>query len=562
MEYMIGIFIIIISISIFGFYSRKRIYQEVDQLELRKIEIMNRPVTEEISKVKDLNMTGETEELFEQWRKEWDEIITNHLPNVEELLFDAEEHADKYRFNKAKKVTQHIDIVLKETDTRINTIIEELNQLIGSEEKNRIEVEELKQTYRDLKKVLLAHRHSFGQAEIQLELKLDTVNEKFKEFDEATKLGNYLQAREIVLQMKEELELLQRKMSEIPQLLSECLTTLPNKLNEIIDGHDQMKTQGYILDHIQVIKEIENVRKQLAYFTELLEKTEVDEVRTGLDEVRESIETLYDLLEKEVEAYQFVKKEMEQIETYFHALLEESKDSEYETQLVQQSYRLTDRDLEAHRQIIKKLSQLFKQFVAIQDRCSEDHVAYSIVKEELEEVYASLQELKEKHIQYCESIQALRKDELTAREHVSQMAKKLTEIKRLLSKSNIPGLPISFVETLNETKSSVNEVLIKLEEKPLNMIAVNESLQTAQEMVDKTFTLTEEMIDHVFLAEKVIQYGNRYRSRFLKVAASLEEAETSFRNYEYQLALEQAATALEELEPGVLKRIETMIAQQ
>ncbi|WP_078545078.1 septation ring formation regulator EzrA [Litchfieldia alkalitelluris] len=559
MEIIIGILVIIITVSILGFYSRKKIYQEVDRLELWKIEITNRPVTDEISKVKDLNMTGETEKLFEQWRKEWDEIVTLRLPNVEEYLFDAEEYADKYRFNKSKKVLEAIEKELTETDALITRILAELNELVGSEEKNRIEMDELKQSYRDLKKVLLAHRHTFGQAEFQLELKLDEVSEKFKEFEEATTQGNYLQAREMVISIKGVISVLSLKMEQIPRLLTECQSSIPKKLDEISDGHNEMTTEGYILDHIQVTKEIERLRTQLSYYTELLEKTEVDEVKTGLEEINEAIETLYDLLEKEVEANQFIQSELGKIEENFHILLEESRASEYETQIVQQSYRLSEEDIDAHRQILKKLTQLFKQFVNVKDKLSEEHIAYTIIRDELEEVYASLQDLKQKHDKFCESIQALRKDELVARQKVVDMQKNLTEIRRLLLKNNIPGLPTGFAEILRETKEGIQTVMLKLEEKPLNMAAVTESLQSAEDLIDKVSSSTEEMIEQVFLAEKVIQYGNRYRSRYKKVASSLDEAETLFRNYEYQQALEQAATTLDEFEPGVLKKVEEMI---
>ena len=55
-------------------------------------------------------MTGETEEMFENWRIEWDAIITDHMPEVEELLFDAEELVDKYRFSRSKEVQRKITI--------------------------------------------------------------------------------------------------------------------------------------------------------------------------------------------------------------------------------------------------------------------------------------------------------------------------------------------------------------------------------------------------------------------------------------------------------------------
>ena len=42
------------------------------------------------------------------------------------------------------------------------TILHELNELVGSEEKNRIEMEKLQEQHRAARKTILAHQHSFG----------------------------------------------------------------------------------------------------------------------------------------------------------------------------------------------------------------------------------------------------------------------------------------------------------------------------------------------------------------------------------------------------------------
>ena len=50
-------------------------------------------------------MNGQTEERFDRWRSIWDDIVSDcSLPDLEELLFDAEEHIDKYHFKKAKEI--------------------------------------------------------------------------------------------------------------------------------------------------------------------------------------------------------------------------------------------------------------------------------------------------------------------------------------------------------------------------------------------------------------------------------------------------------------------------
>ena len=227
MEFIIGGIAIIICIFLAGFFMKKKYYKEMDRLEAWKIEISTRPVLNEMQKVKQLNMNGQTEERFERWRGIWDEIQTVLLPDLEELLFDAEEHIDKYRFKKVKEVQASIAQELTNMDGKIDLLLSELQELIGSEEMNRVEIEELKDIYRECKKMLLAHRHSFGKTEKHLEKRLEDVSSIFIQFDENTENGNYIAAREIVLTIKAKLEKTKRDMDLIPNILLECKTHDP-----------------------------------------------------------------------------------------------------------------------------------------------------------------------------------------------------------------------------------------------------------------------------------------------------------------------------------------------
>lgn len=86
MEIIIGILALVVIFISVSYLRRKKIYEEVDRLETWKVSIMNKPVSEELSKVKDLNMTGQTEELFENWRYQWDDILSTELVSIEEYL--------------------------------------------------------------------------------------------------------------------------------------------------------------------------------------------------------------------------------------------------------------------------------------------------------------------------------------------------------------------------------------------------------------------------------------------------------------------------------------------
>lgn len=559
---VIGLILTLCILFGIGYFIRKGIYSEVDRLEALKIEMMNRSIVDEMSKVKDLKMTGQAEKLFEEWRKEWDEIITSQLPEVEELLFDAEDYADKYRFKKAKSILAHIEAVLNAVDESIDKIISEINELVTSEKRNRVEIEEVKQHFKKAKKTLIAHGHLFGKSHEKLEAKLYKIAQELKRFDVETDEGNYLAAREILLLQKEELDTLLLKIDEIPKLLTDCQTTIPNQINELTEGYNEMLQQGYHLEHIQIEQEINTMNNQLEGFRSQLTDTEIVDIHEGIQEIQDSIDMLYDLLEREVHANHFVHTAKTKIADKINNLVEQKKITKEETELVKQSYFLAEQELEKQRQIEKQINQLEKKFSHIQQNLTKDHIAHTIIKEELEDIEKQIEGLVTEHAEYREMLQTLRKDELQARQKLSELKRLMLESVRLVQQSNVPGLPLAFVNEIDVTKSRVQKVTAKLNEMPLDMVAVNTLLEDAVECAQLLHNDAEEMIEQVYLVEKVIQYGNRYRNRNSSLASQLIEAEHLFRKYEYGESLEAAAAALEQVEPGSLKRIQSIIQQE
>lgn len=562
MEYIIGGIVIVIALFLTGYLMKKKYYKEIDRLEGWKMDITDRPVLDEMSKVKQLNMTGQTEELFERWRNEWDDIVTGQLPGVEELLFDAEEYIDRYRFKKAKEVQQAIEESLAGIEDKIKSLLAEINELVGSEEKNRTEIDGLKDLYRECKKALLAHRHTYGKAETILGIQLDEAFAKFQDFEDRTANGDYLQAREIVLTIQTQLDSIQKKMEAIPDLLVDAGSNIPSQLLEVREGFREMEQQGYMLEHVEVDKETESLEKEAAGYLAMIERGETGEAHEGLEDIKQRIDALYDLLEKEVYARKFIQSHDEKVRTELYNAKDANFMLKKELGIVQQSYHLQEKDEETHSLLETKLTKLFKRFEILEHKISNQSSAHSVLGEELEYIKNELEALSEEQVHFAEKLQALRKDELAAREKVKEISKKLSETIRLVSKSNIPGLSQNYRYLMEDTKESIQNVIEKLDEKPLDIPAVQQYLEIAVMTVDKAAGSTAEMIETVQLAEKVIQYGNRYRSKYPSIAKALREAEDSFRNYNYKEALEQAASSIEEIEPGALKRIEDMIGEK
>jgi septation ring formation regulator len=562
MEFIIGGLVIILCLYITGVVVKKKYYKEIDRLEAWKIDIMHRPILEEMSKVKQLNMTGQTEELFEKWRNEWDDIVSTQLPDVEDYLFDAEDYIDKYRFRKAKEIQRAIGEHLTETEENIKDLLNEINDLVGSEEKSRQQIGELREVYRVHKKMLLAHRYNFGIAEKKLEQKLDEVVDLFQQFDERTENGDYLEARETVLLIESLLQEISHKMEIIPDLLVECQSKIPAQLDDVREGYREMVQQGYVLDHIPLNKEMDNMQKELDIYKSCLENIETDEVEKGISGIKDNIDLLYNLLEEEVHAKQYVHNHDENTNEMLQSTLDANDALKEEIQQVLQSYHLTAEKIDEQTQLEKSLAQLYKRFELLQHKIKNDDTANTLLRDELNEIRNQLENVNTGISTVSEKLQELRKDELVAREKVQELSRKIADAIRIVSKNNIPGLPQDYLYLLDDAKESIQNLKDKLAEKPLEIPAVNSNLEMAEMTVEKAYDTTVELVETVNLAEKVIQYGNRYRSAFPSVERGLREAETSFRSFAYQTALEQAATCIEEVEKGALKRIEALLEEE
>lgn len=504
-------------------------------------------------------MTGQTEELFERWRQTWDEIITTELPAIDEKLIDAESCIDKYRFRKAQEIMRQIEESLDSAEEKIDNLLQELNELVGSEEKNRRDMEEIKEKYRSARKRLLAHRHTYGKTAPILEIKLDSLSSQFDQFEELTAEGNYLEARELVLNLKEEMADLLHKMERIPVLIPECTSLLPSQLDELEEGYKEMEKQGYILNHLQLDKEIARIRKELDLYKDLIAKTEVQEVEDSLNETRENIDLLYELLEKEVKAKHDIIQNNNQTFELLQKLKKNNRKLKEETQLVQESYHLVDEQIDVPKKLDKELSLLEKRYEIVSSKIFAKQSAYSLLNDDLMEIRKSIESLQEEQERFAEFLGNLRKDELAARDKLEELRRMIHESHRKVAKSNVPGLPDSYKSLMEDASERINEVIQCLQMKPLNMNQVQDKLELAVEAVEVLNQKTDELIEQVFLAEKVIQYGNRYRSQYPNVREKLIEAEKAFRNYEFSEALEQAAAAVEKVDPQFLKKLSDLL---
>lgn len=208
---------------------------------------------------------------------------------------------------------------------------------------------------------------------------LHETSELFIAYDEKTNNGDYLEAREIVYKIQDRLTTITYLIEKIPPLLIECQTKLPEQLDELKDGYVDMIEQGYILEHLQMEEEIENLTNELASTENEIKEGNVEVVEKVISEIQEKLDLLYDLLEKEVLAKNYCSNNMMATKDILEDVQQGNAQLQVEVGLLQKNYNLDNEDIELQFKLEKRLNFLFKQYEVLEHKLMKESAAHTLL---------------------------------------------------------------------------------------------------------------------------------------------------------------------------------------
>jgi len=220
------------------------------------------------------------------------------------------------------------------------------------------------------------------------------------------------------------------------------------------------------------------------------------------------------------------------------------------------TYDLTDEEINKFSVLNKNLEQINEDFKSLLEHSKTKTFAYSKLNDELEGLKLKLSRLQDDLDYQLRSITSMKDDEYRAKEQLDTIQNLLKQAKYKLKDYKLPIIPSSYFVELKEAQDAIREIVKELDKKPIVIKILNIRVDTARDLVFKIYNKTNNMIKSAMLSEKMIIYGNRYRSSYKEIDSGLEKATTLFYKGMYEQSLNTSIEAISIVENNPLEKIQ------
>ncbi|HEI5437654.1 TPA: septation ring formation regulator EzrA [Staphylococcus aureus] len=555
------IVIILIAVGVL-FYLRSNKRQIIEKAIERKNEIETLPFDQNLAQLSKLNLKGETKTKYDAMKKDNVESTNKYLAPVEEKIHNAEALLDKFSFNASQSEIDDANELMDSYEQSYQQQLEDVNEIIALYKVNDELYDKCKVDYREMKRDVLANRHQFGEAASLLETEIEKFEPRLEQYEVLKADGNYVQAHNHIAALNEQMKQLRSYMEEIPELIRETQKELPGQFQDLKYGCRDLKVEGYDLDHVKVDSTLQSLKTELSFVEPLISRLELEEANDKLANINDKLDDMYDLIEHEVKA----KNDVEETKDIITDNLFKAKDMNYtlqtEIEYVRENYYINESDAQSVRQFENEIQSLISVYDDILKEMSKSAVRYSEVQDNLQYLEDHVTVINDKQEKLQNHLIQLREDEAEAEDNLLRVQSKKEEVYRRLLASNLTSVPERFIIMKNEIDHEVRDVNEQFSERPIHVKQLKDKVSKIVIQMNTFEDEANDVLVNAVYAEKLIQYGNRYRKDYSNVDKSLNEAERLFKNNRYKRAIEIAEQALESVEPGVTKHIEEEVIKQ
>ena len=533
----------------------KDLKKNVEKLEIEKNSIVNAPVLTELSKVQALVKNERMTDRYNNWNDEITLLKDKTIPKITDMILEIDALLEQKQYTIVIKKMTDIEVEIFKSKEKAEFLLEEMHLITSSEARNRDYITKLKSQYREAISKYNNTIKDYGEIAESIELQKENIEKRFKAFESLLEQSEYDEVERLIDSLDDMIRNITVVIEEVPAIVLMGKTIIPKRINEIRSIYDNMLSDGYQLDYLNIEYNIKEIEKKIS---DIFDRAKILNVEDSILELKTMNEYFDNVLNdfdtekrsrKEFEdTSKFVSEKITKLENIMHDLYEQLDD-------LIKNYDLTNEEIAVLSGINTDLEALHKDYDILDTHLKQHTFAYSKLNNECEILGVRASKIEDR-LNYClETLGTLKDDEKRAREQLREIKLLLKDCKYRINEYKLPVINNKYFVELDEANMSIREIVKELDRMPININTLNTRVDTSRDLVLKLYNTTNEMIKTAKLAETSIVYGNRYRSSESSVNDGLNIAEKYFFRGDYKRALESSINAIEIIEPGIYNKL-------
>ena len=398
-------------------------------------------------------------------------------------------------------------------------------------------------------------RGEYEEYEDIVKKQFDTISKRFEDFETLMDQNDITDIPKILSIIDDMLKHMEVIIEELPSIILIAKNILPKKIEQINNIYTKMKKDGYPLEYLNIEYNIEEAKKKI---NDILERAKVLNIEDSLFDLKvltDYFEKLFTDFEKE----KIIKVDYEDTNHTFKNKLKKANKitTEIFSQMtyLKKMYNLTEQDIQNFNEVKKEIDEINEDYKALLNHTNSQNFAYSKLTDSIEGLYKRLSVAEDKLDISLDRLGNMHDDEVRAREQLKEVKEILKKAQEQIRTYNLPVIPNNYYVELREAREAMNEIIKELEKKPITIDVLNTRVDTARDLALKLNGKTKEMMRTAMFSEMAIVYGNRYRSSEKDLDRNLKYSESLFYKGEYKKSLELTINSLNKIEPGIYEKL-------
>lgn len=542
---------VVVIIIIINSKKSKKYKNHLDNLSILKNKIIDIPVLSELTKVEGLLKNEKLELRYKNWHDSFKTIKEKRIPKITDMILESEDLIDKHDYKQAIAKIAKIELEIHQLKTRTNNILKDIKSVTTSEERNRTSITKLKAKYRELYDAFSNSNNSFITMKNPIESEFQIIDNYFNDFEKSMEINDYDEVIILIRNINKKLLNLDVVMSELDDIILLGKTYIPKKIEDISSIYDKMLKEGFVLDHLNIEYNVEEIGNKINVVFERLNNLDTADSLFQLKVFIEYFDNLYRSFEKERKAKRdfndlinLCKEKIVRINNIVEHIYSNIDN-------ITNRYNIDNKTLDKLDINKDTLSELNYEFKDLIDKNTTNDFACSILLKETLELKDKIIQIEDNLDDTINSIGNMREDEKRARQQLEEIKVLLKKSKFKMRSFKLPILMDNYLVELNEASQSIKNIVSEINKKPIDINTLNIRVDTGRDLVFKFSNTSNEMIREAGAAENSLVYANRYLHKYPHIENKLAYSTQLFFEGNYKYSLDNTLNILDEIDPGI-----------